>query len=95
MSIFNKKPKEEKLDDKRQKFMEKFGLEDLDEQDLKTLDTILIDLAGTGGLLGQMGTLAMSGADMQKVNASWCVVRQNWMILRQLKKLNKNLEKIK
>ncbi len=92
MGIFDKKSEEEKLNEKREKFMKKFGLEGLEEQDLKILDSILLDLAGTGGFLGQITSITMSPADMQKVNASWCIVRQNWMILRQLNKLNKKLE---
>ncbi len=92
MGIF--KSEEEKIQKRRDQFKEKFGLEDLDENDLKILDSILMDLAGTGGVLGQLASIGMSSADMQKVNASWCLVRQNWMILKHLKRIEKQLEEL-
>jgi len=94
MGLFNKQSKEEKTEDQRKKFQEKFGLEDLEEKDLKILDTIIVDMAGTGGLFGQFQTITFNAADMQKVNASWTVVRQNWLLLRQLNRINQKLDKL-
>ena len=93
MALFGKKEsKEEKKERERQELIVKLGLDYLDDKDMETVQQIMIDLAGTGGLLGQVTTLTLSGGDMQKVNAAWAQVRQNWIIIRQLNKLNKNIE---
>ena len=84
--------KEEKQVRERQVMMEKLGMLELDEKDMETVQQIMIDLAGTGGLLGQVSSITFSNADMQKVNAAWAQVRQNWIIIRQLNKLNRNIE---
>jgi len=98
MAIFGGKDKKESKDDKKHKekaeLLEKLGLDELDDKDLETVKQIMTDLAGTGGLLGQVTSVTFSAADMQKVNASWAQVRQNWIIIRQLNKLNNNIEKI-
>ncbi len=73
-------------------FHNKYGLTDLEEADIKILEQIMLDLAGTGGFLGQLSTLGFRAAEMQITNALWTLTRQNWLILRQLQKLNKKLE---
>ncbi len=95
MALFGgKESKEEKQERERQKIMEKIGLDELSEKDLETVQQIMTDLAGTGGLLGQITSITFSGPDMQKVSAAWAQVRQNWIIIRQLNKLNANIEKL-
>jgi len=95
MGIFgNKETKEEKQERERQHLMEKLGMTELDDKDMDTVRQIMIDLAGTGGLLGQVTAITFSAADMQKVNAAWAQVRQNWIIIRQLNQLNQNIENL-
>ena len=48
----------------------KLGLDEADDKDMETVQQIMIDLAGTGGLLGQVTSITFSAADMQKVNAA-------------------------
>ena len=84
--------KQQELDKKMAEFNQKYGLTDLDEQDVKILEMIMMDLAGTGGFLGQLTSIGFKPAEMQTVNALWTLTRQNWLILRQLQKLNNKLD---
>jgi len=96
MALFGdkKETKEEKKERERVEMLAKLGLDELEDKDMETVQQIMVDLAGTGGLLGQVTSIPFSGADMQKVNAAWAQVRQNWIIIRQLNKLNKNIERL-
>lgn len=93
MGLFNKKTKEEKVEEKKQKLLKRFGLDELDlhPKDIETLESIATDMAGTGGFLGQVTTIGMKPADMQQCNALWALVRQNWIMIRQLHSLEKKL----
>lgn len=67
----SKKEREEreKLEKLMTDFYNKYGLTNLDEIDVKILEQIMLDLAGTGGFLGQLSTLGFRAAEMQMVNA--------------------------
>lgn len=54
---------------KAREFQRKYGLTDLDDKDIEILDMILTDLAGTGGLMGQINSIGFKPAEMQTVNA--------------------------
>ena len=95
MALFGeKKTKEEKQREELQKFMDKYQLEDLDEKDLVVLQRIAQDLAGNKWFKAGM-TLSFANAEEQaKVTYLSALVEQNWMIIRQLGRLNKNLEEL-
>ena len=83
-----------KQNEKINKFMQKYQLEDLDEKDLIVLQRIAADFAGKGfhevaSLLG-----SQESREMLKVSHLSALAEQNWMIIRQLSRLNANIEKL-
>lgn len=95
MALFNKSPeeKEEKQQKEIAKFMEKYQLEDLDEKDLVVLKKIANDLAGSDLMkTGVKLTFGTKPEENLKISYLNTLVQQNWMIIRQLSRLNKNLE---
>lgn len=95
MAIFNKSPeeKEEKQQKEIEKFMERYQLEDLDEKDLVVLKKIANDLAGSDLMkAGVKLTFGTKPEENLKISYLNTLVQQNWMIIRQLSRLNKNLE---
>ena len=75
-------------------FERKYGLTDMDDKDIEILEMIMTDLAATGGLMGQIRSIGFKPVEMQTVNALWTLTRQNWLILRQLQKLNQKLDRM-
>lgn len=78
-----------------EKFMKRYNLYDLDSEDLKQLRHIADDLVGNG--LGKLGMkLSFDRTEeIAKVTYLSALVEQNWMIIRQLARMNKNLEELK
>lgn len=96
MALFGeKKSKEEKQKEQLDKFMEKYQLEDLDEKDLIVLQRIAGDLAGNNLLKAGMALSFAKAEEQAKVTYLSTLVEQNWMIIRQLSRLNKNIEEMK
>lgn len=95
MAVFGeKKSKEEKEQEKLQKFMEKYQLEDLDSKDLIVLKRIAGDLAGNQFFKAGMALSLAKAEEQAKVTYLSTLVEQNWMIIRQLSRLNKNIEEL-
>lgn len=97
MALFGSKdtePKMTKEEKQMAKFMEKYQLEEVDEKDLAIIKKIATDLAGNG--LFKVGmTLSFAKAEEQaKVTYLSALTEQNWMIIRQLSRLNSNIEKL-
>ena len=94
----NKKSKEEKKQEKQQEqlkeFMEKYQLEDLDEKDMVVLQRIVKDLMLNGLLKTSMALTFAKVEEQAKINYLATLVDQNWMIIRQLSRLNKNIEEL-
>ena len=93
--MFGKKENEEdKREREMQKFMDRYQLEDLDSKDLAVIKRIATDLAGSG--FGKLGMALSFGKTEDKLKIGYlsALVEQNWMIIRQLSRLNKNIEKI-
>lgn len=95
MALFNgnKETKEEKAARKAAETLSRFGLEELtDPRDLSTVKLIAQEMAGNG--LIEVGT-ALSGKaeDIAKISYLRAILEQNWIIIRQLDRLNRNLEK--
>ena len=75
-------------------FVQRYGLEDLDEKDMHSVGRLAVDLAGSGW--GKAATFFGSKhEDQMKIFYLSAIIEQNWMILRQLARLNKNLEALK
>lgn len=94
MAIFgNNESKEEKKAKKTEALLAKYGLQDLaDQRDLENVKAISNSLMGNK--LIELGTaLSGSGEDSAKMSYLSALVEQNWIIIRQLDKLNKALEK--
>lgn len=89
-----KKSKEEKEQEKLQQFMERYQLEDLDEKDLVVLQRIAGDLAGNQFFKAGMALSFAKAEEQAKVTYLSALTEQNWMIIRQLSRLNKNIEKL-
>lgn len=90
MALFGEKEsKEEKKARKVQELLQKYGLEDLsDPRDLQAVKNISESLMGNK--LIEAGTiLSGSGEDVAKMTYLSALVEQNWIIIRQLDKLNK------
>lgn len=94
MSIFSRKSKDEKEVAQMEKFMEKYQLEDLDEKDLIVLKRIADDLVGNKFFKAGMALSFASAEEQAKVTYLSALVEQNWMVIRQLGRLNNNLEKL-
>jgi hypothetical protein len=95
MALFGGKDnKEEKRQEEMQKFMEKYQLEDLDEKDLVVLRRISQDLAGNKWFKAGMALSFAKAEEQAKVTYLSALVEQNWMIIRQLSRLNRNIEKL-
>ena len=92
--MFGGKSKEEKKQEQLDKLMEKYNLYELDPKDLETVKNIANDLAGNGLLKAGMALSFTNGADQAKVTYLSALVEQNWLIINQLSRLNKNIEKL-
>lgn len=94
MALFvGKESKEEKQARKAQELLEKYGLQELsDPRDLDAVKNISESLMGNK--LIELGTaLSGTGEDSAKLSYLSALVEQNWIIIRQLDRLNKSLEK--
>ena len=94
MALFgNNESKADKKAQKAQALLEKYGLQELsDARDLDNVRAISSSLMGNK--LIELGTaLSGSGEDSAKMSYLSALVEQNWIIIRQLDKLNKSLEK--
>ena len=93
MALFGGESKEEKKARKAEALLQKFGLQELsDPRDLESVKSISQNLMGNG--LIELGTaLQGNGADAAKMTYLHALTEQNWIIIRQLDKLNKALKK--
>jgi hypothetical protein len=95
MGLFgDKESREDKELREVEKFMEKYQLEDLDEKDLIVLRRITNDLAGNKFFKAGLALSFAKVEEQAKVTYLSAQVEQNWMIIRQLSRLNKNIENL-
>lgn len=95
MGLF-KSPEEKQqiLEEKTRKVLEKYELTNLSEEYINAVKNINSELAGSG--LSEFGNLLAPDQNTslrvqtQFLNA---IVQQNWIIIRQLNELNKKLQK--
>ena len=89
MALFGEKEsKEEKKARKAQELLEKYGLQELsDPRDLQSVKDISLTLMGNG--FAEVGNiLSGSVVDSAKMSYLSAIVEQNWIIIRQLDRLN-------
>lgn len=90
MPLYDEKKREEDL----RKFMEAFQLEEIDEQ-----DKVIVEQIARGMIADEKypSTTPRNVLDYWKRTVLRILilsVEQNWLIIRQLSKLNKNIEKL-
>lgn len=88
MALFGES-KEDKKAKKVEELMERYGLQELsDPRDVKAVETIANKLASSN--LINIGTAMVGGLpqDVGKMSLLQAIVEQNWIIIRQLDKLN-------
>lgn len=93
--LFGGKSKQTKEEKQLEKYMEKYQLEDLDEKDLIVLQRIANDLVGNRFFKAGMALSFAKAEEQAKVTYLSTLVEQNWMIIRQLSRLNKSVEELK
>lgn len=94
MALFGaKETKEDKAARKAQAIMDKYGLSELDQKDLESVRTITNSLMGNS-LIELGNALQGSGVDSAKMSFLRALVEQNWIIIRQLDRLNKRLDRL-
>jgi len=90
--LFGRESKEEKQEREAQEYMDRYQLEDLDEKDLVVLRRIVSDLRGTGLMKAGLALSFAKAEEQAKIRYLSVLVEQNWMLIRQISRLNKNLE---
>lgn len=89
----NKEEKQAKKMAKDEALLEKYGLTNIDPMDAESVRKILSDLAGNGLIKTGMALSFANAAEQAKVTYLSALVEQNWIIIRQLDRLNKTLGK--
>ncbi len=88
--IKTKEEREEKMRLKEEKLLQKYGMEDLEGKDAESVKTIASEMAGMNIMeTGAKLSLGMNKEDTLKVSYLRAIYEQNWIIIRQLDKLNK------
>lgn len=92
MGLFgDKESKEEKQARKERELLEKYGLTQVDERDIDSIRKIISDLAGNDLIKTGMALSFSKAEDQAKVSYLSALVEQNWIIIRQLDRLNKQM----
>lgn len=95
MALFKEKEsKEDKQERKELEMIQKYGLEELtDPRDIESVRKIVSELVGTGLMETGMKLAMANAGDQLKVSYLRATMEQNFIIIRQLEKLNKLLDK--
>lgn len=95
MALFGgqKESKEEKQARQVAEMLQKYGMDELsDERDINAVKQIATEMYGSN--VAEFGMLLSAKAeDTWKISYLRTLIEQNWIIIRQLDRLNKNLEK--
>ncbi len=85
---FGKETKEEKQERKAHELLEKYGLQELtDERDIESVKQIATNLAGNKFAVAG-AALGMDGYKTAHLTYLQAIVEQNFLIIRQLNRLN-------
>lgn len=90
MALFQSNDKKEALKaQKAYELMCRYGLQELsDPRDIETVRQIANDLAGAG-LAAFSAVIGGNPGDQAKISYLQAIMEQNWIIIRQLDKLNR------
>ena len=95
MGLFNSKEnKEEKKQQEIEKFMERYQLDEISNQDLVIIKKIATDLMGNNLLKAGMALSFAKVEEQAKVTYLSALVEQNWIMIRQLSNINSKLDKL-
>lgn len=92
--MFGGKTREEKKEEQLQKFQQRYHIDELDPRDLETVQQIAADLVGNGAMKMGMIFSFSNASDQLKVTYLSALVEQNWILMNQLNRLNKNVERL-
>lgn len=94
MALFGEKiSKEEKEAQEVAKFVKRYNLDALSAEDLQIVRNIAQDLAGNGLIKSGMALSFAKAEEQAKVSYLSALVQQNWLIINQLSRIQKVLEK--
>lgn len=95
MGLFNSKEnKEEKKQQEIEKFMERYQLNEISNQDLVIIKKIATDLMGNNLLKAGMALSFAKAEEQAKVTYLSALVEQNWIMIRQLNNISSKLDKL-
>ena len=95
MGLFNSKEnKEEKKQQEIEKFMERYQLDEISDQDLVIIKKIATDLMGNNLLKAGMALSFAKAEEQAKVTYVSALVEQNWIMIRQLSNISSKLDKL-
>lgn len=100
MGLFSSiEEKEQKKSEKKmksfQQLVDKYNLNDMSEEDFNLIKNISDKLTGTGFLeMGVALSLNTKPEDQIKINRLSALQEQNWIIINQLGRLNKNVKEL-
>ena len=95
MGLFKTEEEKKELEQKEmQKLIEKYNLTDLDEEDNIIVKKVAQDLYAMGytTTMIKLGS-AMSSTDRAVINYLQALTDQNWIMINQLSRINKKLNK--
>lgn len=93
MALFNgKDSRDDRRAQKDIELMEKYGLTNLDRRDINSVRKIINDLMGSGLMKTGMALSFAKAEEQVKVATLSALVEQNWIIIRQLDRLNKHFD---
>ena len=95
MGLFDKESKEDKQTRKEQEMLSKYGLTTLtDQTDIASVKKIISELVGTGMMeTGMKLSMTAKTEDQLQVCYQRALLEQNFIIIRQLDRLAKLLER--
>lgn len=85
---------QEKRGSSRESITSKFGLEDLDEVDTKSVNWVNSELFGNGVIEFASIFSGAKNSELVMMSCLRALVEQNWILTRQLNKINKQLEEV-
>jgi hypothetical protein len=95
MALFgNKENAEDKRAQEEKEFLEKYGLENLNPEDMKILKRITSDLAGNKWFKAGMALSFARAEEQAKVTYLSSLVEQNWLLIRKLDDISKKLGQV-
>ena len=76
---------------KKNEFMQKYRLTEIDAEDMAMIEEIAADLAGLGLMKAGMALSLANSAEQATVGYLSAVVKQNWIIIRKLSEISSRL----